>query len=130
MKQYLFILVFALCSLFLVPVKAQVVTPVKWSGERVGDSVRLTATIDEGWHMTLISLGEEMIGEEYEGMYSVTLAEAVPVRYNACDDKMCTAPEVWEYRSLESGIRNQDENANTRSLWVIFLLAPCACECQ
>lgn len=122
MKQYLFILVFALCSLFLVPVKAQVVTPVKWSGERVGDSVRLTATIDEGWHMTLISLGEEMIGEEYEGMYSVTLAEAVPVRYNACDDKMCTAPEVWEYRSLESGIRNQDENANTRSLWVIFLL--------
>ena len=122
MKQYLFILVFALCSLFLVPVKAQVVMPVRWSGEQVGDSVRLTATIEKGWHMTLISLGEEMIGEEYEGTYSVTLAEAVPVRYNACDDRMCTAPEIWEYRSQESGVRNQDVNANTRSLWVIFLL--------
>ena len=104
---------------------AQLVTPVTWSGEQVGDSVRLTATIDEGWHMTLISLGDETIGEEYEGTYSVTLAQAVPVRYNACDDKMCTAPEVWEWESKDrfaEGVRNKDENASTRSLWMIFLL--------
>ena len=122
MKQYLFILVFALCSLFLVPVKAQVVMPVKWSGEQVGDSVRLTATIEKGWHMTLISLGEEMIGEEYEGTYSVTLAEAVPIRYNACDDRMCTAPEIWEYIVESQKSKVESAQVNSRSLWVIFLL--------
>lgn len=104
---------------------AQIVQPVKWSGEQVGDSVRLTAVIEQGWHMTLISLGDEMVGEEYEGTYVVTLAQAVPVRYNACDDKMCTAPEEWEWESKDrfaEGVRNKDENANERSLWVIFLL--------
>lgn len=113
------------CVFAILSLSAQMVEPVKWSGERVGDSVRLTATIEDGWHMTLISLGEEMIGEEYEGTYSVTLVEAVPVRYNACDDKMCTAPEVWEWESKDrfaEGVRNKDENANTHSLWMIFLL--------
>jgi len=117
---FIFIALYAVLSL-----SAQMVEPVKWSGERVGDSVRLTATIEKGWHMTLISLGEEMIGEEFEGTYSVTLAEAVPVRYNACDDRMCTAPEVWEWERKDrfaEGARNKDENAGTRSIWMIFLL--------
>ncbi len=100
---------------------AQVVEPVKWSGEVVGDSVRLTAVIEDGWHMTLISLGEETVGEEYEGVYSVTLAKAVPVRFNACDDKMCTAPEVWELTDERmNGLT--DEGGTGRSLWIIFLL--------
>jgi hypothetical protein len=50
---------------------AQIVEAVKWSGEVIPataagavDSVRLTATIQEGWHMTLINVGEEEIGEE------------------------------------------------------------------
>lgn len=103
---------------------AQMVEPVKWSGETVGDSVRLTAVIEDGWHMTLISLGEETVGEEYEGIYSVTLAEAVPVRFNACDDRMCTAPEIWEYKELRNeGIKElRNEGGNDRSLWIIFLL--------
>ena len=54
MKRLLTIL---LC-LFPLLVLAQVLQPVKWSGEQVGDSVRLTATIEPGWHMTLISLGD------------------------------------------------------------------------
>lgn len=54
MKRLLTIL---LC-LFPLLVQAQVLQPVKWSGEQVGDSVRLTATIEPGWHMTLISLGD------------------------------------------------------------------------
>ncbi len=103
---------------------AQMVEPVKWSGETVGDSVRLTAVIEAGWHMTLISLGEETVGEEYEGIYSVTLAEAVPVRFNACDDRMCTAPEIWEYKELrDEGIKeSRNEGGSDRSLWIIFLL--------
>ena len=118
MKRLLIIL------LFFVPlwVAAQMVEPVKWSGERVGDSVRLTATIDKGWHMTLISLGEEMVGEEYAGTYSVTLAEAVPVRYNACDDRMCTAPEIWEWKDERTEVKSERSNADERSLWIIFLL--------
>ena len=118
MKRLLIIL------LFFVPlwVTAQMVEPVRWSGERVGDSIRLTANIEPGWHMTLISLGEEMVGEEYAGTYSVTLAEAVPVRYNACDDRMCTAPEIWEYKGERLEASGESNSANTRSLWVIFLL--------
>ena len=77
---------------------AQIVQPVKWSGEPVGDSVRLTAVIEEGWHMTLISVGNEEIGEEiYESPFVLTLAQAEPIRYNACDEQMCTAPEVWKW---------------------------------
>lgn len=116
MRRWLFFL------LALVPLGlgAQIVQPVHWSGETVGDSVRLTATIDEGWHMTLISLGDETIGEEYEGTYSITLAQAVPVRYNACDDQMCTAPEVWEYMGERLAVSG--ERSNARSLWLIFFL--------
>ncbi|MBR6508756.1 MAG: hypothetical protein IKT19_04435, partial [Paludibacteraceae bacterium] len=55
-------------SLFaLLTLSAQVIQPVTWSGEQVGDSVRLTATIEPGWHMTLISIGDETIGEEFDG---------------------------------------------------------------
>ena len=93
MRRILIILL-TLIPLF---VSAELVRPVKWSGEQVGDSVRVTATFEPGWHMTLISVGDEEIGEEiYESPYTLTLAQAEPIRFNACDDKMCTAPEVWE----------------------------------
>ena len=26
----------------------------------------------------------------------------IPIRFNACDDHMCTAPEIWEYTSEEA----------------------------
>ena len=50
MKRILFIL------LACVPlmVAAQLVQPVKWSGEEMGDSVRLKAVIDPGFHMSII----------------------------------------------------------------------------
>ena len=127
MKRILNILVFALCSLLFA--QAQIVQPVKWSGEAVGDSVRLTATFEPGWHMTLISVGDEEIGEEiYESPFVLTLAEAQPIRFNACDDKMCTAPEVWEYKSNsdsdltgEAGLTAERSNS-ARDLLRIFLL--------
>ncbi|MBQ7997060.1 MAG: thioredoxin family protein [Paludibacteraceae bacterium] len=134
MKRILFIL-FVCLPLY---VAAQMVQPVTWTGETVGDSVRLTAVVEPGWHMTLISIGDEEIGEEiYETPYTITLAQAQPIRFNACDDQMCTAPEVWEYaaspqpspkeRELlplgETGERSLgDGREASRSLWVIFLL--------
>ena len=122
------------CLFAFLMLSAQVFQPVTWSGERVGDSVKLTATIEPGWHMTLISIGDEMIGEEYAEIYSVTLAQAQPIRYNACDDKTCTSPEIWEYSNSDSGLTSNSDSGLTsnsdsglasnseRSLIIIFLL--------
>ncbi len=112
------------CLFAFLMLSAQVFQPVTWSGERVGDSVKLTATIEPGWHMTLISIGDEMKGEEYAEAYSVTLAQAQPIRYNACDDKTCTSPEIWEWNGVEdAALQDGDESPiGGRSLWVIFLL--------
>ncbi len=110
-------------------VAGQMVQPVTWTGETVGDSVRLTAVVEPGWHMTLISIGDEEIGEEiYETPYTITLAQAQPIRFNACDDQMCTAPEVWEW-GVESK-KTKDCLADSKTLstlsisglfWIFFL---------
>ena len=111
-------------SLFaLLTLSAQVIQPVTWSGEQVGDSVRLTATIEPGWHMTLISIGDETIGEEFDGTYTITLAQAQPIRFNACDDQTCTSPEIWEYSDNSSLSEASPLSSGTeRSLFIIFLL--------
>ena len=123
MKRILFILLAFLPFL----AAAQLVEPVKWSGEEIGDSVRLKAEIEPGWHMTIIEFGEREYDEEFVDSFVVTLAKAelTPIRFNACDDKMCTAPEVWEFESKDrcaEGIKNKDENTTERSLLWIFIL--------
>lgn len=119
MKQILTILLY----LFPLLINAQVFQPVTWSGEQVGDSVRLTATIEPGWHMTLISIGDETIGEEFDGTYTITLAQAQPIRFNACDDKTCTSPEIWEYTTNSPLSEASPLSSGTeRSLLIIFLL--------
>ena len=102
---------------------AQLVQPIKWTGAIDGDSVRLTATIDQGWHLNIIELGDGFYIDEYEGTFTetVALADTIRVRYNACDDKMCTAPETWEFVSnsdSDSGLTTE----GGQSLWVIFLM--------
>ena len=37
---------------------AQLVQPVTWTGEEMGDSVRLKAVIDPGFHMSIIEFGD------------------------------------------------------------------------
>ena len=59
MKKILNIIVFALCSFLFA--QAQLVQPVKWSGEELGDSVRLRAAIQPGWHMTIIEFGQRTL---------------------------------------------------------------------
>ena len=111
-------------------VLAQMVEPVKWSGEQVGDSVRIKASIEPGWHMNIIEFGEREFDEEFADSFVITLAkeEVKPIRYNACDDKMCTAPEVWEYTSHAASGNEPIKNSKLkiqngdRSLWLIFLL--------
>ena len=103
---------------------AQMVQPVKWTGEETGDSVRLKATIEKGWHMTIIEFGDREYDEEFTDSFVVTLAktELTPIRFNACDDKMCTAPEVWSYAEKTSPQPSQQGREASRSLWLIFLL--------
>ena len=79
---------------------AQMVNPIHWTGETRGDSIYLTATIDEGWHLNIIDIpAEGDFDEEYAGTFTVALPNTgeVEVRYNACDDKQCIAPETFAY---------------------------------
>ena len=108
---------------------AQIVQPIKWTGEVVGDSVRLTATIDKGWHLNIIELGDGFYMDEYEGTFTETVAKAdtIRVRYNACDDKMCTAPETWEFVSLASSpdspiASSPNSHEGGQSIWWIFVM--------
>lgn len=104
--------------------KAQIVQPVKWAGVVEGDSVKLTATIEKGWHLNIIELGEGFYIDEYEGTFTETVAKAdtIRVRYNACDDKMCTAPESWEYVIADNGDRVSDNEEAAKSVWWIFVM--------
>ena len=102
MKRIVTILVFCLLSFSAAvfnPLFAQLVQPVKWSGEEVGDSVRLRAVVEPGWHMSILEMGEFMFPQEFQDSFSMTVAKTdlAPIRFNACNDVMCTAPEIWEY---------------------------------
>ena len=109
--------------LLAVLMSAQIVQPVTWSGEELGDSVRLKATIEEGWHMNIIEFGEREFDQEFADSFVITIAQSdlCPIRFNACDDKMCTAPEIYEYAQKEEVLRT-DESDTERSLIWIFLL--------
>ncbi len=119
-------------------VAGQMVQPVHWSGEDRGDSVRIRATVEEGWHMSILEMGEFMFTQEYKDSFVMTVAktEMAPIRFNACNDVMCTAPEVWSYEEKTplqpspQGRENisagedgyTDSVSGNRSLWLIFLL--------
>ena len=110
---------------------AQLVQPVKWSGEEIGDSVRLKASIEAGWHMNIIEFGEREFDEEFADSFVLTVAKAelTPVRFNACDDKMCTAPEYWEYQSVspqdglsaERSVSDSGQSDAVGLFWIFIL---------
>ena len=131
MKKFIYTFVAIFIAL---AAQAQLIQPIKWTGEVVGDSVRLTATIEQGWHLNIIELGDGFYMEEYEGTFTETIAKAdtVRVRYNACDDKMCTAPETWEW-TLSNSPSEGENLAKTNdtplegemegsSIWWIFVM--------
>ena len=126
MKKFIYTFVAIFIAL---AAQAQLVQPIKWTGEVVGDSIRLTATIEKGWHLNIIELGDGFYMDEYEDTFTETIAKAdtVQVRYNACDDKMCTAPETWEFvsNSDSSLTSNSDSDLTTeggQSIWWIFVM--------
>ena len=128
-------IVFAVMAIALTA-QAQLVQPIKWAGEIVGDSVRLTATIEKGWHLNIIELGDGFYIDEYEGTFTETVAKAdtIRVRFNACDDKMCTAPENWEFVALgdeaigdkakgdETKDNETKDGETAKSIWWVFVM--------
>lgn len=112
--------------------QAQLVQPVKWVGVVEGDSIRITATIEDGWHLNIIELGDGFYVDEYEGTFTETVAlvDTIHVRFNACSNKMCTAPETWEYVAIDDKTKG-NETTSTASvetiqgvklLWLIFII--------
>ena len=117
--------IFAVMAIALTA-QAQLVQPIKWAGEIVGDSVRLTATIEKGWHLNIIELGDGFYIDEYEGTFTETVAKAdtIRVRFNACDDKMCTAPENWEFVALGDEAKGDEtkDGETAKSIWWVFVM--------
>ena len=115
--------IFAVIAIALTA-SAQLVQPIKWAGVVEGDSVKLTATIEQGWHLNIIELGDGFYIDAYEGTFTETVAKAdtIRVRYNACDDKMCTAPETWEYVLAGDEVKGEKAKGEGQSIWVIFLM--------
>ena len=104
---------------------AQIVNAVHWSGTQSGDSVQLTATIDAGWHITLISVNDSAIGIEYSDTCILTVpysGQDIAVCYNTCNDRMCTAPEVWHYAQDTSVAATTASTTTDTNLWWIFLM--------
>ena len=112
--------------LVLIPlfVAAEMVQPVKWSAVEDGDSVRIKAIIDEGWHMTIFTIGENELNMDFSdsAMINMAKADVAPIRYNTCNDVMCTAPEVWEYGSERVNELTNERVSGDRSLLWIFIL--------
>ncbi len=126
MKKIVTLIVFLIST--LAGTMAQVVTPVHWAGKTIGDSIYIEATIDDGWHTTIFSIGDSAVEKEYSNTYSVVLpaSEKVAIRYNACNEQMCTAPEVWTYTaqtiSSPADTPVVDTPVADTSLWRIFLM--------
>lgn len=103
---------------------AQIVDAVHWTGAVAGDSLRVTATLEEGWHLTLISVNDSAVGKEYAASCTFVFpyhGEAPRIRYNTCNDRMCTAPAVWQYAPAGHGTTTPAVPHDT-DLWWIFLM--------
>ena len=122
MKKFIYTIVAIFIAL---AAQAQLVEPIKWKGEVIGDSVRLTATIEQGWYLNIIELGDGLYMDEYAGTFTETVAKAdtVRVRFNACDDKMCTAPEMFEFVTLgEEAKGDEAKGEGEQSIWWVFVM--------
>ena len=67
------------CAVMALCANAQMVNPIHWTGETRGDSIYLTATIDEGWHLNIIDIPAE---GDFDDDYAVTFTVALP---NTCE---------------------------------------------
>lgn len=130
-----------LCSLVMglllaVSMTAQILDPIHWTLSDEGENVRISATIDDGWTLSIMAMGEteyDMFDEpEYEGVYEVVMAKnaITPIRYHVCDDHQCLAPATFPDESALAGLNggaNDTPNGNgEHGVWWIFLMGALA----
>ena len=125
------IIVFIFLCLYSISASAEMLQPVVWQTEERNDSIYVSAVIEDGWHMTLISLNGEETGKEYEGSFLLALSKkeaagGVEIRYNACDDTQCTAHETFIVPASDMRVADDKDVVPTDNgygdLWHIFLL--------
>ena len=79
--------------------------------------------------MTIIEFGGRTYEQEFTDSFVTTVAktELAPIRFNACDDRMCTAPEVWSYsvcgpaESDPNGLTAERSNSFSGLIWIFIL---------
>ncbi len=106
-------------------VAAEILTPVHWSASRLaGGTAELSARMDSSWHMTLISIGDSIVGEDYYGTHTFTVRQGDTIRYVACNDFQCLSPETYVCGGDDTGstVIAAPAADGTQSLWLIFLL--------
>jgi thiol:disulfide interchange protein DsbD len=113
-----------LLSLFPLLAAAEILNPVTWTGEEIGDSVRIRAEVEPGWHMSIIEMGDFVFTQEFKDSFEMMVAKTdlAPIRYNACDDNMCTAPETWTFQDNGQWTMDNGQSSSDRSLIWIFVL--------
>lgn len=118
---------------------AQMVDPIHWQITDQGDKVKISATIDEGWTLSIMAMGEteyEMFDEpEYAGTYEVEMPknDIQIIRYHVCDDHMCLAPAEYPTEDDLAGIPNlasaeqavavaEVASGDGQNLWAVLLM--------
>lgn len=96
---------------------ADILQPVHWQGEPFGDSVRITATIDEGWYLSVMQLAGEDVEDETEYRHTavfVVPAHTPQIKSHACNDETCLAPEEWVYQA--DGFESPEQSLSASGL--------------
>lgn len=112
-KKFFCLLVGLLMELGLA---AQILEPIHWSMDDMGDSVLISATIDEGWTLSIMSIGDTEFDAwdepEYEAVYTCTMAKSaiLPIRYHVCDDHQCLAPTIYPDEAALAGLNPNGDN--------------------
>ncbi len=113
-----------LACLFTLFLQAEILTPIRWSSKLVNDSlVEFTAQMDSGWHLTIINIGDSLIGEDFYDTYIFVGHQDDTIRYVACDDHQCLSPEIYAHHNEDNVYQGLEQTAGSdNSLWYIFLM--------
>ncbi len=137
MRKHFICLVMGL--LMAVVATAQILDPIHWTMVDEGDNVRISATIDEGWVLSIMAMGDteyDLLDEpEFEGTYEVVMPKnaITTIRYHVCDDHQCLAPSTYPDEVALAGIggaaeapSDSTDAESAHGLWWIFLMGALA----
>lgn len=124
-------------GLMTMAASAQILEPIHWNMEQDGENVKISATIDEGWTLSIMAMGDteyDILDEpEFEGSYEVVMpaSDIKTIRYHVCDDHQCLAPATYPNDEVLASLNTTsdaltDEANHGHSLWWILLMGALA----